>query len=946
MKAIFISSNFMNKYFRRKLVISSGLMFLCFNSFAQVNVIMNHNDLKRTGWNNKETILATDNISNGNFGKIFSRSVDDQIYAQPLVLSNVSIGGGTHNIVIVATVNNTLYAFDADNASVSTPYWQVNLTQDPANYRPIKNSDMTGACTFLPVYSDFTGNMGIVGTPAIDTTTNTLYVVARSVTKTGTPTFVQYLHAIDITTGLEKPGSPVFITATYPGTGDGNVGGTITFDQQKENQRPGLLLFNGIVYICWASHCDWGPYHGWVIGYDASTLERKYVYNTTPDGGLGGIWMSGQPPSVDDDGNLYLTTGNGTTGKIGDPNHVTNRGSSLIKLSNTSGALKVTDFFTPMDYTYLNDEDLDYGVDGVLLIPGTHLSLSGSKEGRLFLIDNNHMGHTTSDNSNVVQTLNVANTILSNTRHLHGSPVYYKDENGNENVYAWSEGALLKQFPFNRSNLLFDTINVRIGNTALPNGMPGAMLSVSSNDSKQGTGILWASHPINGDANWLNVPGVLQAFDATDVTHELWNSNWNSKRDSIGAFAKFVPPTIANGKVYMATFSNKLNVYGLNPPPASACSNTLPPLWQSADIGYVAFPGDVCVSNGVFSITASGADIWNRADAFHYVFQNVITNETEITIRVASIKNTSANAKTGVMFRKNLDPGSPYVFLSLTPSDQILLQQRIAQSASSSNIGTPVSQSAPYWLRIYNKGNQYVSYISDNGDDWIKIDSVTMALGTNPYVGIAYTTHDNSVLDTTLVDHVTLSVSGVLSVTIINFNAKNVNDKSALLNWTTSGEINNDRFEIQRSTSNTDFETIGSVAGNGTTSKSLSYTFADNHPEDGTNYYRIKQLDKNGNVSYSPTVSVKFDFRKIEIFPNPAHHKIYIRNNNKFSNHQFLKIQLLDFSGKVLFNQTSKGGDQNIITVNIPAKISNGMYLIIVTNSKGEKQGDKIWITR
>jgi hypothetical protein len=221
-----------------------------------------------------------------------------------------------------------------------------------------------------------------------------------------------------------------------------------------------------------------------------------------------------------------------------------------------------------------------------------------------------------------------------------------------------------------------------------------------------------------------------------------------------------------------------------------------------------------------------------------------------------------------------------------------------------------------------------------------------MALGTNPYVGIAYTTHDNSVLDTTLVDHVTLSVGGVLSVTIINFNAKNVNDKSALLNWTTSGEINNDRFEIQRSTSNTDFETIGSVAGNGTTSKSLSYTFADNHPEDGTNYYRIKQLDKNGNVSYSPTVSVKFDFRKIEIFPNPAHHKIYIRNNNNFSNHQFLKIQLLDFSGKVLFNQTSKGSDQNIITVNIPAKIPNGMYLIIVTNSKGEKQGDKIWITR
>ena len=942
MATIFMTSNFIHRFFLKKLLICNCLLCFCLNSFAQVNVLMNHNDLKRTGWNNKETILATDNISNGNFGKIFSRSVDDQIYAQPLILSDISISGGTHNIVIVATVNNTLYAFDADDANISAPYWQTNLTYDPANFRPVKNSDMTGACTFIPVYSDFTGNIGIVGTPAIDTATNTLYVVARSVSKSGSD-FVQYLHAIDITTGLEKSGSPVFITATCTGSGAGNVSGVITFDQQKENQRPGLLLYNGIVYICWASHCDWGPYHGWVLGYDASTLEQKYVYNATPDGNYGGIWMSGQPPSVDDDGNIYLTTGNGTTGKDGDPNNVTNRGSSLLKLS---GALKVTDFFTPMDYTYLNDEDLDYGVDGVLLIPGTHLSLSGSKEGRLFLIDNNNMGHTTSDNSNVLQTLNVANTIISNTRHLHGSPVYYKDENGNENVYAWSEGALLKQFPFNRSTMLFDTMNLKKGNTVLPDGMPGAMLSVSSNGSQHGTGILWASHPINGDANLFNVPGVLQAFDATDITHELWNSNWNSKRDSIGTFAKFVPPTIANGKVYMATFSNKLNVYGLNPPPASACTNSLPPLWQSADIGYVGFPGDVCVSNGVFSITASGDDIWNSADAFHYVFQNVITNETEITIRVSSIKNSNSNAKTGVMFRKNLDPGSPYVFLNLTPSNQIFLQQRTAQSASSSNVATSVSQSAPYWLRIYNKGNKYVSYISDNGDDWTKMDSVTMALGTNPYVGIAYTTHNNSVLDTTLVDNVTLTVGGVLSVTLIDFNAKNVNNQSALLNWTTTVEINNDRFEIQRSTSNTDFETIGSVTGNGTTFKSHTYTFTDNEPEDGTNYYRIKQRDKNGNISYSSVVSVRFDFRKIEIFPNPAHNKIYIRNNNKFSNQQRLKIQLLDFSGKTLFSQVSKTSDKDRITFNIPPKIPNGMYLIIVTNIKGEKQGDKIWITR
>ncbi len=882
-------------------------------------------------------------LSNGNFGKVFSRNVDDQIYAQPLVMSNVSIASGTHNIVIVATVNNTLYAFDADDPNASSPYWQKNLTYDPANYRPIKNTDMPGAC--FGNYTDFSGNMGIVGTPAIDTVSNTLYVVSRSVKKSGTQVFVQYLHAIDISTGAEKFGGPTYITASVPGTGPGNVGGMVTFDQQKQNQRPGLLLYDGVVYISWASHCDWGPFHGWVIGYDATTLARKYVYNTTPDGGLGGIWMSGQPPSVDDDGNLYVTTGNGSTGKNGDPNNVINRGSSLIKLSKASGALNVADFFTPATYNYLNDHDLDYGVDGVLLIPGTNMSLSGSKEGRLFLIDNNNMGHTTGDNSNVLQTLNVANTNTSNTRHLHGSPVYYKDENSNEYVYAWSEGSLLKQFPFDRSSMRFDTINVKTGNTVLPNGMPGAMLSLSSNGSQHGTGIIWANHPIHGDANQMVVPGVLQAFDATDVTRELWNSNWNSKRDSIGSFAKFVPPTIANGKVYMATFSNKLNVYGLNPPPASSCTNTLPPQWQSADIGYVFFAGDVCVdNNGVFTVTASGDDIYNTADAFHFAFQQVITNETEITARVTSIENTDPIAKCGVMFRQNLDPGSPYVFLFLTPSN-IGMQQRSTQSGVANNAAPQKAQSIPYWVRIYNKGNKYVSYYSANGDDWTPMDSVTFSLGTNPYVGIAYTSHDNYILGTALVDNVSISVGGVLSVNLINFNGKNLNDKSALLNWTTASEINNDHFEIQRSTSNTDFEMIGSVRGKGSSSKSQIYTFNDNRPQDGINYYRLKQVDKDGNVTFSSTIPVRFNLKKIEIYPNPAHSRIYIKDNINFSYRRNLKIQLLDFSGKVYYNQISKSNG-DIITINIPPNILNGMYLIMVSNSKGEKQGDKIWINR
>ena len=920
------------------------LLFILFiiDSFGQVNVIMNHNDLKRTGWNSNETILSTDNVSSGNFGKVFSRDVDDQIYAQPLVLSHISIGGGTHNIVLVATVNNTLYAFDADDPAVSTPYWKINLTYNPANYRPVKNKDFPDACTFLPQgYSDFTGNIGIVGTPAIDLSTHTIYVVARSKSKSGS-VFVQYLHALDISTGAEKAGSPVSINATYPGTGDGSSGGVISFELRTENQRPGLLLYNGTVYICWASHCDLGPYHGWIIGYDASSLQQKYVYNDTPTGGLGGIWMSGQPPSVDDNGNILVTTGNGTVGQNGNPDD-TNRGNSLIKLSSD---LKVKDFFTPMNYAYLNNHDLDYGIDGTLIIPGTHYSLSGSKEGKLYLIDNNNMGGTTADNSNVLQTLNVANQTTSNTRHLHGSPVYYKDENANEYVYGWAEGALLKRFPFNRNTMLFDTLNVKIGNTALPSGMPGAMLSVSSNGSQHGSGIIWASHPINGNANWSDVPGVLQAFDATDVTHELWNSNWSSKRDSIGIFAKFVPPTIANGKVYMATFSHKLNVYGLNPPPASPCSVTLPQTWQSADIGYVAYPGDACANNNVFTLSSSGTDIWGTADAFHFLFQKVITDETELTIKVVSIKNTDPNAKCGVMFRKNLDPGSPYIFLNLIPSNKIYIQQRTAQSASAINVGTPVTETAPYWLRIYNKGNMYQSYISPNGTDWTSLGSVTFSLGTNPYVGIAYTTHNNSTVDTAVVSDVALRISGALGVDLINFNAKNQDNKNTLLNWTTTAEINNGYFEIQRSGSNTDFKTIGTVKGSGTTLLAHDYSFIDDFPQDGYNYYRLRQVDLNGKVSYSSIVLVRFNLKSIAIYPNPTSGKIYIRNNENFSKGKNIKVELLDYSGKVLYQQELKTSGVSVITFNLPSKIINGIYLIMVTNIDGEKQGDSIFMNR
>jgi hypothetical protein len=532
---------------------------------AQVSVLTQHNDLKRTGWNSNEKTLNQNNVNTSSFGKIFTRIVDDQIFSQPLVIPNLNINGKVRNVVFVTTVSNGVYAFDADDPNANAYLWKMNITK--TGYRPVSKYDMPEACG--GIYTDFSNNMGIVGTPVIDTSTNTLYVVARSVTKTTPLNFVQYLLAIDIKTGTYKPNGWVQITATVNGNGWGSVNGKITFDSKWQNQRSALLLYNGVVYIAWAGHCDTGPYHGWLIGYDAKTLQQKYVYMNTAESAQGGIWMSGQAPSVDDNGFIYLTTGNGKVGVNGDPNDLVNRGESLLKLSTTSGNLKIVDFFTPSNYKRLDTLDQDYGSDGVLLIPNTTLSISGSKEGISYLVNTGKMGKYSANDSGIVQKIIIGKSPKDvhpiPFPNIHGTPVYFRNSNGQEYIYAWAEYNLLKQIPFNRTTLKFDTARMINGTTILPNGMPGAMLSASSNGQTAGTGILWATHPLQGDALRAVVPGILQAFDAGNVSRELWNSNMVPARDSIGRFAKFVCPTIANGKVYMATFSNQLVVYGLLP---------------------------------------------------------------------------------------------------------------------------------------------------------------------------------------------------------------------------------------------------------------------------------------------------------------------------------------------------------------------------------------------
>src|SRR6185312_8117844 len=242
------------------------------NNSQQVSVITQHNDNSRSGLNSHETKLTTSNVNANQFGKLFSLPVDDQVYAQPLVVSDLAISKNTKNVVFIATVNNTVYAYDGDDGSL---YWKKNFTQ--AGMRPPKNTDLTGACG--GAYEDISGNIGIIGTPVIDISSHEMYFVARSMSNGN---FVQYLHAIDITTGGEMAGSPVKITATYPGSGDGSSNNLLTFNGEKQNQRQALTLVNGIVYVTFSSHCDWGPYHGWILGYNSKNLAQQIVYNDTP----------------------------------------------------------------------------------------------------------------------------------------------------------------------------------------------------------------------------------------------------------------------------------------------------------------------------------------------------------------------------------------------------------------------------------------------------------------------------------------------------------------------------------------------------------------------------------------------------------------------------------------------------------------------------------------
>ena len=483
-----------------------------------------HTDAGITGQSLKETILTTANVNQSTFGKLFSYSLDDQAYAQPLYVANVAFpSAGQHNAVYVATESNTVYAFDAEGGT-STPFWKVSLM--PAGASPVDGTKTGG------IGGPITPHVGITGTPVIDGSTGTLYVVSVTQESGGQ---VHRLHALDITTGKEKFGGPVAIQASVAGTGVGSANGQISFDPTLELQRSGLTLVNGVVYIAWASYQDYGNYHGWVMGYDASTLKQVRVWNTTPHGRAGGIWMAGASLSSDTSGNLFVVTANGS---FDANNGGQDYGDSFVKLTPNGSSFSVSDYFTPFDQANLSANDIDLGSSGLTLLPDQpgsvpHLCVSAGKAGTIYLVNRDSMGKFQSgSDSQIVQSIpKTIGTLPSDND--YSTPVYW-----NGNIYFIGDQDVVKQFQFNNAQLSAGP--VELGTHAY--GYPGGNMSVSSNGTTNG--ILWSIEA--GGAN------VLHAYDATDVSKELYNSSQAGGRDHFGTAVRFTVPTVINGKVFVA----------------------------------------------------------------------------------------------------------------------------------------------------------------------------------------------------------------------------------------------------------------------------------------------------------------------------------------------------------------------------------------------------------
>ena len=601
-----------HRAFWQRRVIATALLLSLFALAAegQVNVTTEHNDNFRSGQNVNETILTPANVNVSNFGRLFSDVVDGYIYAQPLYVPSVTIPGkGVHNVIYVVTEHDSVYAFDADSNDGGGLLWHTSFINPGDGITTISTQDVN--CDAI------SPEIGVTSTPVIDVSTNTIYVLAETKEQ---GSFFHRLHALDITTGMEKNGGPVTITAQVAGTGQGSSGGFITFDPLMELNRPGLSLSQGNIYIAWSSNCDNPPFHGWVMGYDKTTLQPKGVWATTANGGFGGIWMSGGGIAADASGNLFIPTGNGTFDTAGlDP---VDFGDSIVKLAGSANSFGPVDYFTPYDQGNLGDNDEDLGSGGALLLPdqpGAHVHelVQAGKEGSIYVVDRDHMGHfNPNNNSQTVQN------IVGQVGGLFSTPAYW-----NGNVYFGGYLDALKAFSLTNGMLSA----VPTSQSGVTFRFPGPTASVSANGNTNG--IVWA---LQTDVTLNGGNEVLYAFDATNLGNELYDTTQNPTRDTVGGAVKFATPTIANGKVYVGA-AQRLSVFGTISPTAAA--PTFSPAW-----GTYTSRQTVSISD-----STPGATIYYTTDGSNPtqsspVYTNPITISVTTTVKAMASAPLLANS--------------------------------------------------------------------------------------------------------------------------------------------------------------------------------------------------------------------------------------------------------------------------------------------------------------
>ncbi len=501
---------------------------------STVNVLTYHNDVARTGQNLNESTLTAANVNFANFGMLGNLSADAGVDAEPLYASNLTLAGGVHNVLYVVTENDSVYAFDADTF---TQLWHVSVLG--ANETA---SDNRGCGQVSPI-------IGITSTPVIDLSAGThgkIFLVAMSLDNNGN--YHQRLHALDLTTGAEISGSPVTVQATFPTTS-----GTTTFDPKQYKERAALLLLNGVIYTTWASHCDDGPYQGWIMGYNETTLAQSSVLNVTPNGSEGAIWMAGDGPAADSSGNIYFLDANGTFDDTlngsGFPEHG-DYGNAFIKISTAGNSLAVADYFTMFNTTSESNGDEDLGSGGEMLLPDLqdaqantwHLGVGAGKDGHIYVVNRDLMGKFNTNNDSAIYQEIDSNGLGGG---VWSMPAYF-----NNVVYYGAVGDHLRAFSIANAKLTSPASSL----SSESFGYPGTTPSISANGTS--AGIVWAVENNGG--------GVLHAYDATNLATELYNSNQAANNRDHFSDNKFITPMIANGKVYVGT-PNSVAVFGLLP---------------------------------------------------------------------------------------------------------------------------------------------------------------------------------------------------------------------------------------------------------------------------------------------------------------------------------------------------------------------------------------------